>query len=187
MQHFNLHRRGTTTCDLQDIEMAVWLCLVLLCLHAKLAFSDNVGWKAFFTENIDEWHDLPLKWENETPIPSWVTGTFVRNGPARIKFDSHRREFSTWIDGWAKLHSFKFNGSRVLFSGKMLETPLYLASVKKGELVPQMTLNKFANPDDEWSFLEKLEIARKGVTGGAFDNSNPALWRLGPADAKKGM
>merc|ERR1711936_234787 len=170
-------------------NMAIMWCFLLLCLfQAKLTVSDNVGWKAFFTENIDEWHDLPLEWEDkQTPIPDYVTGTFVRNGPARIKFDSDRRIFSSWMDGWAKLHSFKFKGSRVLYSGKMLEPPNYLASVKKGELVPQMTLNKFAHPEDEWSFWEKLEISRKMMAGSGYDNSNPALWRLGPKDAKKGM
>jgi len=162
---------------------------MILCFNAQLVFTDNVGWKAFFTENIDEFHDLPLQWEEKTSIPSWLTGTFVRNGAARIKFDSPKRMFSSWLDGFGKLHSFKFNGSRVLFSGKMLETPLYLASVKKGELVPQMTLNKFQNPADEWSWFELAEIGYKMAKGmaNAYDNSNPGLWRLGPSHPKKGI
>ena len=36
-----------------------------------------------------------------------------------------------------------------------------LASVEAGELVPQTTLNKFANPDDEWTFWEKMQISYK--------------------------
>jgi len=162
---------------------------MLFWLNAQLTFADNVGWKSFFTENSDEFHDIPLRWEKKSAIPSWVTGTFVRNGAAQIKFNSPRRMFSSWLDGFGKLHSFKFNGSRVLFSGKMLETPLYKASVKKGELVPQMTLNKFANPADEWSWFELAQIAYKMTQGmaGAYDNANPAVWRMGPADAKKGI
>jgi len=166
--------------------MALW-CLSLLLLQVGLATSDNVGWKAFFTENIDEFHDIPLHWVEKTPIPAYVTGTFVRNGAARISFGSKRRVLSSWLEGWAKIHSFKFNGSRVLFSGKMLETPNYLESQKKGELIPQMTFNYFDNPDDEWSFWEKLKISQNMVKGTAFDNSNPAVWRIGPADPKKGM
>lgn len=161
------------------------LCVLILCFHAVL--SDNVGWKAVFQENIEEFHDLPLKWEGTTPVPSYVTGTFVRNGPARIKFSNGRRAYSSWMDGWAKLHSFKFNGSKVLYSGKMLETPNYLASKKKGELTPQITLMPFADPSEEWSFFEKSEIAWKMATGTGYDNSNPALWRIGPADPKKGI
>ena len=68
----------------------------------------------------------------------------------------------------------------------MMETPLYLASVEKGELTPQATLNDFADPSEEWTFFEKTEIAWKMATGSGYDNSNPALWRIGPADAKKG-
>jgi len=168
--------------------MALWW-IILLFLQARFAFSDNVGWKAFFTENIDEFHDIPLKWEEETPIPSYVTGTFVRNGAARISFGSKRRILASWLEGWAKIHSFKFNGSRVLFSGKMLETPLYKENVKNGEMTPQMSFNYFENPEDEWSFWEKLQIVRKmaGGMAGGYDNSNPAVWRIGPANPEKGV
>jgi len=159
----------------------------LALLQIRLAFSDNVGWKAFFTENIEEFHDIPLEWEQETPIPAYVTGTFVRNGAARLSFGSEKRVLSSWLEGWAKIHSFKFNGSRVLYSGKMLEPPNYLKSVKKGELVPQMTFNKFENSADEWSFWEKLKIAKGMAEGTAYDNNNPAVWRIGPKDAKKGI
>ena len=42
---------------------------------------------------------------------------------------------TSWLDGFAKLHSFKMSGGNILFSGKMLEPPNYLASVEAGELV----------------------------------------------------
>ena len=73
-----------------------------------------------------------------------------------------------------------------MLSGKMLETPNYLANVAKGELTPQMTFNYFDNPNDEWSFLEKLKIMKDMASGGGYDNSNPALWRIGPKDVDKG-
>ena len=79
-------------------------------------------------------------------------------------------------------------GSNVtVHSGKMLESPTYLASVAAGELVPQLTLNKFSSPEEEWSWLERLEIIYKMVTMRAFDNNNPALWRLGPSNMKEGI
>jgi hypothetical protein len=65
----------------------------------------------------------------------------------------------------------------VLYSGKMLESPNYLASVARGELVPSATLNKFASPEEEWSWGEKLTILKNSLTMTAFDNNNPALWR----------
>ena len=69
----------------------------------------------------------------------------------------------------------------------MLESPTYLASVAAGELVPQLTLNKFSSPEEEWSWLERLEIIYKMVTMRAFDNNNPALWRLGPNNMEEGI
>ncbi len=48
--------------------------------------SDNVGWDACFIENSEEFHDRQLTWENgeSTNVPTWLTGVFVRNGPAQV-------------------------------------------------------------------------------------------------------
>jgi len=148
---------------------------------------ENVGWKKYFVENPTEFHDLPLKWEDPTPVPDWLSGTYVRNGPAQISFGSERRVLTSWLDGFAKLHSFKFSGSKVLFSGKMLEPPNYLASVAAGELQPMTTLNKFATAEEEWSPWEKLMILKKSFQLTAFDNNNPALWRIGKKNIQEGV
>ena len=47
----------------------------------------------------------------------------------------------------------------------MLESPNYVASVEKGELVPMVTLNKFDNVEDEWTWWEKLHIIFKMFLG----------------------
>ena len=57
----------------------------------QLALSDNVGWKGYLKENPTEFQDIPLKWEEKTTIPDWLSGTYVRNGPAQISFGSSRR------------------------------------------------------------------------------------------------
>ena len=49
----------------------------------------------------------------------------------------------------------------MLFSGKMLESQNYLDSMEAGVLTPQLLLNQFANPDDDWNLLEKIEIFYK--------------------------
>ncbi len=46
----------------------------------------------------------------------------------------------------------------MLFSGKMLESNNYLASVEKGELVPQLTLNEFVDKEHDWNILEEGQI-----------------------------
>ena len=95
--------------------------------------AENVGWRSYLTENPTEFHDIPLSWElrgskgNPKGVPAWLSGTYVRNGPAQISFGSKRRVLNSWLEGFAKLHSFKMDGTNVLYSGKMLESPNYMA------------------------------------------------------------
>ncbi len=53
---------------------------------------------------------------------------------------------------------FMYHYFQVLFSGKMLESKNYLASVEKGELVPQLTLNEFVDKEHDWNILEEGQI-----------------------------
>ena len=55
-------------------------------------------------------------------------------------------------------------------------------SLQKGELVPMLTLNKFANEEDEWNFWERLQIYGKIAINEEFGNNNPAVWRIGSKD-----
>ena len=89
---------------------------------------------------------------------------------------------TSWLEGFAKLHSFKMRGSEVLYSGAMLRSPNYVASVEAGELVPMITLNKFNTEEEEWSWWESLQILVKTFQMEEGGNNNPALWRIGPED-----
>jgi len=71
---------------------------------------------------------LPVKGE----IPSWVEGTFVRNGPA--KFHAGDDYLSHWFDGLAMLHAFTINQGEVVYSNKFLESTPYKKWKKTGEL-----------------------------------------------------
>ena len=90
-------------------------------------------------------------------------------------FGSPKKHLSSWLDGFAKLHSFKFDGSNVYFSGKMVESTTYMDSVAAGELVPQVTLNKLANPDEEWTALEIGDILYRQMTQWYGDLSSNAV------------
>ena len=74
------------------------------------------------------------------------------------------------------------SGSNILYSGAMLQSPNYVASVKAGELVPQITLNFFRTEEEEWTWWDKLQIMYKMFTGDEHGNNNPALWRIGPQE-----
>jgi carotenoid cleavage dioxygenase-like enzyme len=160
---------------------------ITIATFVAIANADNVGWKSYFVENPTEFHDIPLSWEsgNQTAVPSWLSGVYVRNGPAQHTFGSEKRHLSSWLDGFAKLHSFKFDGANVYFSGKMIQSTTYVDSVANGELVPQITLSPLANPDEDWTTLELGEILMKQTNQifhmgkhNGFDNTNPGLWRM---------
>ena len=60
--------------------------VLILLVTVQLAWLENVGWKGYLRENTEEFHDLPLTWEEDiASIPSWLSGTYIRNGPAQVK------------------------------------------------------------------------------------------------------
>ena len=50
-----------------------------------LGSCSNVGWKSYLRENPTEFHDLPLTWHTKAHVPDWLSGTYVRNGPAQVR------------------------------------------------------------------------------------------------------
>ena len=58
---------------------------LLLLFLVKLGSCSNVGWKSFLRENPTEFHDLPLTWHTKAHVPDWLSGTYVRNGPAQVR------------------------------------------------------------------------------------------------------
>ena len=59
---------------------------ITIATFVAIANADNVGWKSYFEENPTEFHDIPLSWEsgNQSLVPSWLSGVYVRNGPAQV-------------------------------------------------------------------------------------------------------
>ena len=87
------------------------------------------------------------------------------------------------MDGFAKLHSFKFDGRNVYFSGKMIESTTYMDSLEAGELVPQITLNKLKNPDEEGTLLEMEEFGERSINmffGDMTHNAVSFIYKLFP-------
>ena len=68
---------------LAEVRMVTATVLALLGLQGLAA--ETVGWRSYFTENPTEFHDIPLTWEEEdTRVPDWISGTYVKNGPAQV-------------------------------------------------------------------------------------------------------
>ena len=58
---------------------------ILVIMFGTIA-GDNIGWNSTFTENNEEFHNLLLRWEkgDQTNVPTWLSGVYIRNGPAQV-------------------------------------------------------------------------------------------------------
>ena len=43
----------------------------------------NIGWDKFLDDSPEEFHNLPLTWETENPIPDYIVGSYIKNGPSQ--------------------------------------------------------------------------------------------------------
>ena len=55
-------------------------------------------------------------------IPAWLSGTLLRNGPAKFQVGDNR---VGWFDGLAMLHAFEFTPQQVLYSNRFLRSEQY--------------------------------------------------------------
>ncbi len=65
-------------------------------------------------------------------IPSWLSGTLVRNGPIRVTING--KSNTHWFDGLAMLHAFSFQTGQVHYSNKFLRTDDYQTVFEEGSL-----------------------------------------------------
>jgi carotenoid cleavage dioxygenase-like enzyme len=63
------------------------------------------------------------KLESTGSIPSWVMGSFVRNGPVGVAIEGSTSPH--WYDGLAMLHAFEFNQGQVYYTNRFLRTEAY--------------------------------------------------------------
>lgn len=72
-------------------------------------------------------HPCPIQGQ----IPEWLSGTLLRNGPA--KFTVGKERVSSWFDGLAMLHAFEFSPQKVLYSNRFILSNDYY-TMKEGKL-----------------------------------------------------
>jgi carotenoid cleavage dioxygenase-like enzyme len=65
-------------------------------------------------------------------VPKWLTGTLVRNGPAR--FEVGDQKYNHWFDGLAMLHKFTFAAGRVSYANRYLRSRAYEEAMAKGRI-----------------------------------------------------
>ena len=148
--------------------------------HSPLETQYNQGWQDYLGDEVATFQEVSLAWERDAGIPTWIKGSYIKNGPARRQFGTDERQYSSYLDSWGKLHKFSFNEGKVSFTGRMIETANYNKSVAAGKMVPTLTLAHTIPKD--WNMVQMMEGAING-----FDNTNVMLWKLGPEDKSDGQ
>jgi beta,beta-carotene 9',10'-dioxygenase len=104
-------------------------------------------------------------------LPSWLTGSLLRTGPA--KFEVGEQRMRHWFDGLAMLHRFTIDRGRVSYGSRFLESRDYRAARARGEIV----YGEFAT-DPCRALFKRVQTLFSG--GGVLpDNANINIARLG--------
>lgn len=82
-------------------------------------------------------------------LPSWLSGSLVRNGPGRFEVGSEH--YRHWFDGLSMLHRFSFKNGAVSYANKYLRSRDHREAMDKGRIV----LPEFAT-EPERSIFQRL-------------------------------
>jgi beta,beta-carotene 9',10'-dioxygenase len=104
----------------------------------------------------------------EGAFPEWLTGTLLRNGPA--KFEVGERTVNHWFDGLAMLHKFSFAGGRVSYANRFLQSGAQRAAEER-----RISYSEFATDPCRSIFKRAATLFRPRPS----DNCNVNLTRLG--------
>jgi len=86
--------------------------------------------KTITAEIQEELSPSPLKVHGQ--LPSWLSGTLIRNGPVNVSMDDKTN--GHWFDGLAMLHAFSFSKGEVSYANQFLRTQAYSQVFEKGSL-----------------------------------------------------
>jgi carotenoid cleavage dioxygenase-like enzyme len=101
-------------------------------------------------------------------IPEWLSGTLLRNGPAR--FHLKDKTLNHWFDGLAMLHKFNIANGQVSYANKFLESPAFRAA-QDGK----MKYAEFAT-DPCRSLFKRIAQVFTGAAPGA--NANVSIGKI---------
>lgn len=124
------------------------------------------GYKKGFADQTKEIAVPSL--EIEGVIPGWLSGTLIRNGPARFHLED--KTLNHWFDGLAMLHKFDIANGQISYANKFLDTPA-LRAAKDGT----MKYGEFAT-DPCHTLFKRITQVFTGSTSGA--NANVSVGKI---------
>jgi beta,beta-carotene 9',10'-dioxygenase len=81
----------------------------------------GTGFSAGFKTLDAETQGTDLVWQGSPP--AWLKGVLLRTGPA--KFEVGAAAYRHWFDGLAMLHHFGFDGGRIRYANRFLQSESY--------------------------------------------------------------
>ncbi|XP_021739154.1 carotenoid cleavage dioxygenase 8 homolog B, chloroplastic-like [Chenopodium quinoa] len=118
------------------------------------------------------------RWEGELlvegEIPSWLRGTYLRNGPGLWHMGDH--QFRHLFDGYATLVKLHFENGRLVAGHRQLESEAYKAARKNNKIC----YREFSETPKPNNFLAYIgELANLFTGASLTDNANTGVVRLG--------
>ncbi|KAL0979647.1 hypothetical protein UPYG_G00187750 [Umbra pygmaea] len=86
-------------------------------------------------------------------IPSWIYGSFLRNGPGKFEFSINN--FNHWFDGMALMHRFHIRDGEVTYSSRFLRSDSYVQNSEKDRIVVS-EFGTMAMPDPCKNFFARF-------------------------------
>ena len=169
----------------RTLGLGAWLIATadsLAAPNSKPASSYD-GFNLWLTDNPHEVKTpQPLEWSNGgTQIPSWLTGTYMKVGPAKTQFgdEDDARYYQNMVDGWAKINKFTFDEpkegepTRLHYSSGFVDTPLFQQFDKLGRMTAHTTLGPAVPP-----FTEEDQAPPGQDNGQTVENNNVTLEKM---------
>ncbi|XP_041855949.1 beta-carotene 15, 15-dioxygenase 2, like [Melanotaenia boesemani] len=75
----------------------------------------------------------PIPTTTKGIIPTWINGSFLRNGPGKFEFGNDK--YNHWFDGMAMMHRFHIYEGNVTYSSRFLRSDSYVCNSEKNRIV----------------------------------------------------
>ena len=86
----------------------------------------------------------PISAEVKGNLPTWLTGTMIRNGPGR--FECGDTSFNHWFDGQGLLHRFHIENGQVTYNSKFVRSESYVDTRQRKNSI-HLEFGSFIAPD----------------------------------------
>ncbi|KAL6501980.1 Carotenoid cleavage dioxygenase 8, chloroplastic [Orobanche gracilis] len=118
------------------------------------------------------------RWQGELEvqgeIPSWLNGTYLRNGPGLWHIGDY--DFRHLFDGYATLVRLHFEKGRLIMGHRQIESEAYKASKKHNKLCFR-EFSEVPKPDNFLAYIGDLAKLFSGAS--LTDNANTGVVKLG--------